>query len=184
MEVPMYRRILVPLDGSEHAESVLPLACTLANISDAEITLLRVVEYPYKLYSRFNSHPNTDPWATERLWSEREAIRSRIEGYIERVASSLEWIRSKVFAEVQEGPVVDTILSFAEKSDIDVIVMSTAGQDRSPWMIGAVTNRILREGQIPVILMKVEPGGSIPDSSSIQRKPMQKYIESQNEYSR
>jgi nucleotide-binding universal stress UspA family protein len=180
----MVQRILVPLDGSKHAESVLPLACTLASNSNAEITLLRVVEYPIEVYSRFNSYPLADLGLADKLQAEKDAIRSRIEGEIKRLASSLEWTRTKVFAEVQEGPVVDTILSFVEKSNIDVIVMSTAGHDRSPAMMGAIANRILREAQVPVILMRVEPGSSVPDRSFLLGKSLQNYIESQNEYSR
>ena len=42
----MYQRILVPLDGSKHAESALLLASKLARIYKAELALLRVVEYP------------------------------------------------------------------------------------------------------------------------------------------
>lgn len=62
----MYQRILVPLDGSEQAESALPLACTLASINDAEINLMRVVEYPYEMYSRCDSYTLADPGGPKR----------------------------------------------------------------------------------------------------------------------
>jgi nucleotide-binding universal stress UspA family protein len=180
----MYRRILVPLDGSEQAESVLPLACALANMGDAEITLLRVVEYPYEVYSRFNLHPLADPGLAAKLQTEKDAINRRVAGYLERLASRVEKTVSKVFFEVQEGPVVDTILDFAEKSEVDLIVMSTSGQDRSSWMMGAIANRILHEAQVPVILMRLDPYCSIPDHSNLQRISSQKHVESRYEYSR
>jgi hypothetical protein len=62
--------------------------------------------------------------------------------------------------------------------------MSTTGEDRNPWMMGAIANRILREAQVPVVLWRKETGGSVPDLSSLQNIPLQKNIGSQYEYSR
>lgn len=185
----MVARILVPLDGSEHAESVLSLACKLASTSDAEITLLRVVEYPSEVfssagYSRFYPNPLTEPGLAEKMRVKKEAVSSRVKGYLQRLASSMETSAPKVSIEIQEGPVVDAILNSLEKLEIDLIVMSTTGEDRNPWMMGAIANRILREAKVSVILMRTGPGGSVPDRSSLQNVPLQKSIESQYEYSR
>ena len=60
----MYQRILVPLDGSKQAESALSLAGKLARIYNAEITLLRVVEYPFEMYSKCQSNGLIDPIQT------------------------------------------------------------------------------------------------------------------------
>jgi nucleotide-binding universal stress UspA family protein len=57
----MYKKILVPLDGSKQAESALRLASKLARISNAEITLLRVVEYPLKSIPHANPIPSYFP---------------------------------------------------------------------------------------------------------------------------
>jgi nucleotide-binding universal stress UspA family protein len=172
----MYKRILVPLDGSEHAESALPLACTLASINNAEITLLRVVEYPYGVHSTNDSYTLTNPWPAEKMQTEKESFRGEVEDYLKRHASSVEPTVSKVFIEVQECPVVDAILSTIEKLEIDLIVMSTVGQDCSPWMTGAITNRLLREAEVPIILMRKGIGGSLPDVSPQHRISFQKDI--------
>lgn len=172
----MYQRILVPLDGSEQAESALPLACTLASINDAEINLMRVVEYPYEMYSRCDSYTLADPRRAEKMRAEKEPFCGEAEDYLKRLASSVERTVSKVFIEVQECPVVDSILSTTEKLKIDLIIMSTVGQNRSPWMMGAITNRILREAEVPVILMRKGSGGSVPDGSPRQRTSLQKDI--------
>jgi nucleotide-binding universal stress UspA family protein len=185
----MVRRILVPLDGSEHAESVLSLACTLASTSDAEITLLRVVEYSSDVfssvgYSRFYPNPLAEPGLAEKMRAKKEAVNSRVKGYLQRLASSIETSAPKVSIEIQEGPVVDAILNSIKELEIDWIVMSTTGEDRNPWMMGAIANRILREAQVPVVLWRKETGGSVPDLSSLQNIPLQKNIGSQYEYSR
>ena len=57
----MYRKILVPLDGSKQAESALPLAGNLARIYNTEITLLRIVEYPFAMYSTCDSSTFVNP---------------------------------------------------------------------------------------------------------------------------
>ena len=171
----MYQRILVPLDGSKQAESALRLASKLARISNAEVTLLRVVEYPYKMYSTCDSSTFTHPnQPDEKLQAEKAAFCREAEDYLKGLASVVEMTVSNVSIEVQEGPVVDSILSTVEESKIDLIVMSTVGQDRNPWLVGSITNRILREAPVPVILIRTESHDPILDSSRQQGTPVQK----------
>jgi nucleotide-binding universal stress UspA family protein len=172
----MYQRILVPLDGSKQAESALRLASKLARISNAEITLLRVVEYPMEMYSRCGS--NTLAYASpfdEKLQMEKDAFCKEAEAYLKFLASIVEMTVSKVSIEVQEGPVVDAILNTTKKSEIDLIVMSAVGQGHNPWMIGAVANRLLRESPVPVVLIGKEPYAPVPDH------PRQQGVSKRNE---
>ena len=170
----MYQRILVPLDGSKQAESALPLASQLAGISNAEVTLLRVVEYPYAMYARCESstfmHPNQPD---EKLLAEKAAFCREAEYYLKGLVSILEMTVSKASIEVQECPVVHSILNTVEKAKIDLIVMSTVGRDHNPLLMGAVANRILREASVPVILVRREPSGSILDHARQQSISMQ-----------
>ena len=166
----MYHRILVPLDGSKQAESALRLASKLARISNAEITLLRVVEYPMEMYARCGS--NTLAYASpfdEKLQMEKDAFCRDAEAYLKLLASIVEMSVSKVSIEVQECPVVDAILNTTKKSEIDLIVMSAVGQGHNPWMIGAVANRLLRESPVPVILIGKESYSSLLDRSHQQK---------------
>jgi nucleotide-binding universal stress UspA family protein len=147
------------------------------------------VEYPSELYSGtvysgLYPNPVAEPGLDERIRAKKEALHRQAKGYLERLAASIEISTPKVFFEIQVGPVVDAILTSIENLKIDLIVMSTTGEDRNPWMMGAIANRILREAKVPVILMRTEPGGSVPDRSSLQNVPLQKSIESQYEYSR
>src|SRR5688500_4465009 len=160
----MYHKILVPLDGSKQAETALRLASKLARIGNAEITLLRVLEYPYEMYSTCDSSTFMNPnQPDEKLLTEKATFCREAEDYLNGLASIVEMTVSKVSIEVQECPVVDAILSTVEKSKIDLIVMSTVGQDQSPWMMGSITNRILREAQIPVILIRKGSYGPATD---------------------
>ena len=172
----MYQRILVPLDGSKQAESALPLASKLARIYYAEITLLQVVEYPVEMYSRCHPTAINDLTLTnEKLLLEKAAFCKEAEDYLKRLASTMEMTVPRVTTDVQECPVVDAILSTVDKSKIDLIVMSTVGQGETPWMMGSITNRILREAQVPVILIRKTSYGSAtdrrpPQSASVQQE--------------
>jgi nucleotide-binding universal stress UspA family protein len=173
----MYHKILVPLDGSKQAEFALPLAGKLARIYNAEVTLLRVVEYPFEMYSRCDS--NTLGYLSpvdEKLQVEKEAVCKEAEDYLKRLAEIVEMTVSTVSVEVRESPVVDAILSTTENLEIDLIVMSTVGQGHSPWMIGAVANRILRESPVPVILNGKESHASLLDRSRQQSGSMQNEV--------
>jgi len=173
----MYQRILVPLDGSKQAESALPLAGKLARIYNAEITLLRVVEYPFEMYSKCQLNGLNDPIQTnEKLQAEKDAFCRNAEDYLKQLASMIEMTVSQVSIEVQECPVIDAILGTIEKSRIDLIVMSTVGQDDNPWMMGAITNRILREASVPVILIRKGSYSSVPDHPRQQGTSVQKEV--------
>jgi nucleotide-binding universal stress UspA family protein len=173
----MYQRILVPLDGSKQAESALPLAIKLARIHNAEITLLRVMEYPFEMYSRCDSSASGDHIESRhKLQKEKGAFCKDAEDYLNRLASTAEMTVSQVSVEVRESPVVDAILSTTEREKIDLIVMSTVGQGHSPWMIGAVANRILRESPVPVILIGKESYSSLIDRSRQQETSSQEDV--------
>jgi nucleotide-binding universal stress UspA family protein len=156
-EISMYQKILVPLDGSKQAESALLLASKLARINNAEMLLLRVVEYPFEMYSHGDS--NRFVYAgqpeEERL-TEKDAFCKEAEDYLKHLASIVEMGVSKVSIEIQERPVVEAILYTVVNAKIDLIVMSTIGQDQNAWMLGAITNRVLREAPVPVILIRKE----------------------------
>lgn len=173
----MYHKILVPLDGSKHAESALRLASKLARISNAEVTLLRVVEYPMEMYSRCDANTLAFPSSLdEKLQLEKDAFCKEAEAYLKHLASIVEMTVSKVSIEVQECPVVDAILGTTKESEIDLIVMSAVGQGHNPWMIGAVANRLLRESPVPVVLLGKEPYAPVPDHSRQQGESRQNEV--------
>ena len=118
----------------------------------------------------------SEPSQTKSCRSEKDAFCREAEDYLKRLASIVEMTVSKVSIEVQECPVVDAILSTIEKSEIDLIVMSTVGQDHNPWLMGAVANRILREAPVPVILIRKESYGSILDHSRQQSASKQNEV--------
>ena len=157
-------RILVPLDGSDHSESALPLVCTLAKVSRAEIVLLRAVEYPLEMYSGCYDYPPTNPKRVETILERKEAAVREVKSYLKCTASKIEMAGVEVITEIYEGPVVEAVLASIDRFHIGYIVMSTHGQGGgSHWTIGAVADRVLHEAKVPVILIRPTPGKSIGD---------------------
>lgn len=173
----MYQKILVPLDGSKQAESALRFASKLARVNNAEITLLHVVEYPFEMYSAGGSYTFLSPSEPdEKLRTEKDNLCREAEAYLKHLTSTLEMGVSGVSIEIQESPVVEGILNTIEKLDIDLVVMSTIGQDHNAWMMGAIANRILREAPVPVILIRKESWVPVRDVSRYEESAEQKVV--------
>ncbi len=174
-------KIIVPVDGSKQAESAFSLACSLANFRDAEIILMQVVEYPFEIYagdvnSRTYPNPHMDPKLDKKIETKKETIQSRVEVYLECLAESVKDSQRKVSIEIREGPVVNAILKAIDELEINMIVMSSTGKDQNNLMMGSIASRILREAQLPVILMRDEPGNPTQSNSSGRKHPPERTI--------
>lgn len=150
----MYKKILVPLDGSEMAEAALLLVCNLATINGAEIVLLRVVEYPSDVYSIYNHYHPNDPRCDGIIQEKKKEYLAAAEEYLGLVADPLKKNDFTVTSEVWEGPVVEAIQEAALSVSADLIVMSSHGRSTGSLcgIIGSVANRVLNDSKIPVIL--------------------------------
>jgi nucleotide-binding universal stress UspA family protein len=141
----MYKKILVPLDGSPLAEAVLPHAEAIARLEDAEIILLRV---PVLVSAEFLAG---DPTVAQMIQEGEEAESVR---YVNQKMDELKKARFRVSAVTQQGPVPDTILAVAEKTGADMIAMSTHGRTGiQRWLMGSVADRIVHHAHIPVMLI-------------------------------
>jgi nucleotide-binding universal stress UspA family protein len=126
------------------------------------------------MYSRCASTTFAHPGQpNERLLAEKDVFCREAEEYLQRLVSIVEMNVANVSTEIQECPVVEAILNTVQKFSIDLIVMSTIDQDHNTWMMGAVTNRILREASVPVILLRKESWIPVPDSSLHQEASRQ-----------
>ncbi|MCS6774784.1 MAG: universal stress protein [Anaerolineae bacterium] len=143
----MFKRILVPLDGSQFAEGALPYAQMLARCGGGEIELLRVAVHPS------NYIYVSDPGALADLY---ESDRAHCEDYLRRVAARVtaETGVPTVIA-VREGVVADSILDYAEDTGADLIVMTTHGRTgMERWLLGSVAERVVRGAKMPVMLIR------------------------------
>ena len=141
----MYKRVLIPLDGSALAEQALPHAIAQARHFQAELILLRVLEpFPHARgmslgdLERIKQQAST--WARE---------------YLERLAADVRQQGITVQAVTIDGRPHVEIPQFAETNQVDLIVMSTRGQSGlSRWLMGSVADRVVRGATVPVLLVR------------------------------
>jgi nucleotide-binding universal stress UspA family protein len=135
-------RILVPLDGSEASEEVLPVVSCLAGPFDFEIRLLHVVEATRSL-------PGSPVGATGGHDSETEAA------YLARVAAPLEARGLRVDVTMRAGLPADVIPAVAAETESGLVAMSTHGRSGlGRLFLGSVAERVLRSVSVPVLLWK------------------------------
>ena len=142
----MYRKILVPLDGSKTAEGVLPHAQALAYSEGAELVLLIVAANPALDYAF------SDPGIAQRAEEDQE---ERSKKYMAEAERQLKSAGFKVSTLLRVGAVAEVILAVAEEMQVDVIAMSTHGRTGpARWLLGSVAERVVRNSKVPVLLIR------------------------------
>jgi len=139
----MYKRILLPLDGSDMAEKAVPYAVTQAERFRAQLILMRAVEpipHTRSLPALEDAGQMRMEWARDYLESVATRIRER-------------GIQVKIVV-TEESPHV-AIIQYAETNQVDLIALCSRGHSgRSRWLMGSVADRIVRGAQIPVLLVR------------------------------
>ena len=152
----MYQKIMVPLDGSELAECVLPHVEAIAGGCQVkDIIFVRVVE---PLHLRGGVETGFSPEERQRLEAESMDV---ARNYLNQVISRSKYDEIGARSEVLFGTVTDTLADYAENNDIDLIIIATHGRSGiSRWVWGGVADRLLRSACVPVLIVRAP--GCIP----------------------
>ncbi|MFH1559908.1 MAG: universal stress protein [Chloroflexota bacterium] len=139
--------LIVPLDGSELAESALPYVENLAKQMALKISLMRIVSTPTLAYTGTEAYVY-DPKIFSGL--ENDAV-----NYLRQKQTELEHKGFKVEHTVKGGYPADYIIDFAEAHEGSLIVMSTHGRSGiGRWLMGSVADRVLRASYSPILLIR------------------------------
>lgn len=150
----MAKKFLVPLDGSDIAETILPLLCTLVGGHESEVILLHVVQYPSELYPSDSDYPTYDPALLETIHMKKWAILRSWQAYLEDVSTWLAKLDYKVGTEIREGPVVDAGIETEEELETDFIALATHGSSvYVSQVVSSVANRVLHEAKTTVMVI-------------------------------
>lgn len=141
----MYKRILVPLDGSRVAEGVLPHVQEMAKAMRSEVVLLRVLQ----------------PWQIEGA-QYPIPIELRMKSaykYLERMKEALVARGIPVTTAVTSGiDLGDAIADWAKENDADAIALMSHGFGRAAKAIfGSVAERLLERSPVPVLVVRATP---------------------------
>ena len=150
----MYQKILVPLDGSELAECVLPHVESIAKGCGVQnIVFLRVVE-PFQAPSGEARSIFTEE-EIKRIDSENKAT---AESYLNQLINRTKYEGVNIQTEMISGRAADSIAEYATKNEVDLIIIATHGRSGiSRWVWGSVADRLLRSSCVPVLMVRA-PG--------------------------
>lgn len=160
----MFNPILVPLDGSQLAECVIPHAAAMARSFDAEITLLRMLEKnqngtPAQLFDLLN-------WQINKT---KAAL------YLEKTKARLLESGLRVQAVVLDGLVAEGITEYAQKLGMKLIVLSSHGHSGlTQWGISSTAQKVILSA--PTSLLIVRARQFVTQPGELTETPVYQHI--------
>ncbi|HMN29356.1 MAG TPA: universal stress protein [Caldilineaceae bacterium] len=153
MSIP-YRKILLPLDGSEIAAQALPYAQDLAEHSGAELILYHVIPEPRQMVLSLPEGRWAQP-AAEQHTQLPDQSGDQLQGLADELA--LHHVTARVILDV--GEPAAKIIDYAASHDIDLIVMSSHGRTGlARWTHGSVAAKVIGGARCPLLLVRAELG--------------------------
>ena len=149
MNGTIFKKVMVATDGSEQAKKAVDKAIEIANLGNKKLYAVHVIS----LADYYASVPTS----VDAEWIQIMDEHLRTEGkeaiaYVENAGKDA---NVEVEPVVLEGNPAHEIIDFAEKNDIDLIVMSTHGKtglDR--FLIGSVAENVIRHSKKTVLVVK------------------------------
>ena len=149
----MYEKIMVPLDGSELAECVLPhLEGFIKGCHVSNVVFVRVVRPP------LTPHFGEISISPEIYKETESAMQSEAKDYLDQIKNRLKYEGTELHSEVLVGRVADSLADYTAKNDIDLILIATHGHSGvTRWVRGSIADKILRSSNVPVLMVRA-PG--------------------------
>lgn len=142
MSEQLYKKILLPLDGSKFAEKAVNDAIFIAKSSNAEIILLTVVENSFLVGLPAD---NTTMEINKLL--ETEAQKN-----IDKIKKHLDDIKTTTI--IKEGSPAEAILKTIEKENIDLVIMGSSGKKGfEKFIIGSVTDKVVNSARCKIMVI-------------------------------
>jgi nucleotide-binding universal stress UspA family protein len=156
-----YKRIIVPLDGSDLAELALPHAMSIAREMRRPIHLIRVIDIaPLMMVSPVGSGVEQAAWAAAMRGIDAEV--ERAQDYLKEVNRRVAARGVTVSWEVDRGQVTETLLNRINSNDL--VTMTTHGRTGlGHWFFGSVAEDLLRRSSAPVLLIRARKGNGSED---------------------
>lgn len=145
----MFKRILVPLDGSPRAEQVLPVAAHIAQAAGGTMVLVNVV----------NATQEAITYGLGGAFIPPDAIKGAIAGgrtYLEQLIQRTHLTGMAAIDKVVViGNPAEKILSLAEEQHCDLIMLASHGYTGfKQWLMGSVAEKVARHARVPVLLIR------------------------------
>ena len=146
----MYTKILVPMDGSETAERVLPTVEWFIRVSNVkEIVIARVVE---PLHVRDNLELQFDPDERKHIENDSKKLAKT---YCDEIVKRLKTKKATITAKILEGKPAEAITKYvAEDKEVDLIIMATHSRTGVGKLLrGSTADEVMHDAEVPVLLV-------------------------------
>ncbi|MBI4642296.1 MAG: universal stress protein [Deltaproteobacteria bacterium] len=140
----MFKKLLVPLDGSELAAKILPQVEGLAKAFDAQLTLITVGS------AEVGEIEESSPEAMKEAIAKLPAV-----SYLKQTASALKSKGINVTWVYKQGMPAREIIAYAADHQVDLIAMGTHGAGEVAWVLGSVAEKVVSHAPVPVLLLRV-----------------------------
>lgn len=142
----MFKKILVPVDGSESSESILAHVKAFGEAYNAKVILLNVYGLPTLTeYNNYPAYPLENAYVIER----------QSEEILKRAKESLGDVSFEIVTICEAGNPAATILDVADKHECDLILMCTHGMGAMKrFLMGSVTNKVVHHASMPVLVIR------------------------------
>lgn len=167
----MYKKIIVPLDGSELAEIVMPHVESIAKSEGTEEVILITVTERFDKPSKITSYDPLIAFA-DRPYSGKQLeldpalkipvitgkILKQSQRYLAKVAESGVKKGLKVSIVVLIGDAAEQIVDFTAEEKADLIIMASHGRSGfTRWAMGSVADKVFHGANVPILLVKSQP---------------------------
>jgi nucleotide-binding universal stress UspA family protein len=154
--VKKYKKILVPYDGSKYSKEALNEASEIAKKFGSTLYLLMVVDVsavkPPGMLLGIMMEKRLKKWSTQLL----ESVKSKADKMLESEMQSCRKMGVETYYEIQTGNAVDSILKFASRQEIDLIVIGSRGLSGigKIMALGSVSRKVSEESICPVMIVR------------------------------
>jgi nucleotide-binding universal stress UspA family protein len=140
-------KILVPLDGSEGSLKAAEYATHMAKLTGASVTFMHVIATPLYLLGY------RSPSIVATYYGE---VTERTQKWLDKVTNQAkkEGVRAESDIVTGAKSVVESIVDYADKNDVDLIVISSGGIGRFKFLVGSIANGVVSRAYCPVLLVK------------------------------
>ena len=153
----MFDPILVPLDGSQLAECVLPHAAAFAHSFDAELTLLRILE-------------KNQTGASAQLFDllNWQIQKTKATLYMEEIKARFKESNIRARTIILEGLVTEGITGYAQNAGVKLIILSSHGRHGlTQWGISSITQKIILSAPTSILIVRAHQQDSLAELSTI-----------------
>ena len=151
MDESIFQNIMIATDGSETAKKAVDAAIKLAKMNKAKLYAIHVIA-PGELSVNLRDPRDLEWKDSMKVYLEKQG--GEVTAYVEDSGKTAD---VEVESVVLEGNPANEIINFAQKNDIDLIIMGTLGKTGiQRFLLGSVTENVIRHSKKPVLIVRGE----------------------------